>query len=75
MKITTSIDILSKPENIFPWVAQPDKAMRWQKDVKGGEIIKETPEKIGTTFKILASMVTNMVLFVWKMTSWYNWSP
>lgn len=51
MKITTSIDIPSKPENIFPWVAQPDKAMRWQKDVKGGEIIKETPEKIGTTFK------------------------
>ena len=25
--------------------------MLWQKGVKGGEILKETPEKIGTTFK------------------------
>lgn len=25
--------------------------MRWQKGVKEGEIIKETPEKVGTTFR------------------------
>jgi len=51
MKIIATIDILCKPEEIFPWINEPDKAMRWQKGVKGGEIIKETPERIGTTFK------------------------
>jgi hypothetical protein len=51
MKITLAVDIFCKPEEIFPWVAEPDRAMRWQKGVKGGEIIKETPEKIGTTFR------------------------
>ena len=51
MKISTSIDILANPNSIFPWIAQPDKAMLWQKDIKGGKIITETPEKIGTTFK------------------------
>jgi hypothetical protein len=25
--------------------------MRWQKGVKGGEILKATPEKVGTTFR------------------------
>jgi hypothetical protein len=28
----------------------PEKAMLWQKGVKKGTILKETPEKIGTTF-------------------------
>jgi len=51
MKITLTIDILCSPAKVFPWIAEPDRAMRWQKGVKGGEIIKETPEKIGTTFK------------------------
>lgn len=51
MKVTVAVDILCKPEGVFPWIADPDKAMRWQKGVKGGEIIKETPEKVGTTFK------------------------
>ena len=51
MKITVTIDIFCGPEEIFPWIDEPDKAMLWQKNVKGGEIIKETPEKIGTTFK------------------------
>lgn len=51
MKIKVSIDIFCKREEVFPWIDDPDKAMRWQKGVKAGEIIKETPEKIGTTFK------------------------
>jgi uncharacterized protein YndB with AHSA1/START domain len=51
MEINTSIDISSKPEEVFSWIDNPDKAMRWQKGVKSGEIIKETSEKIGTTFK------------------------
>ena len=51
MNITVAADIFCKPERVFPWIADPDKAMRWQKGVKGGEIIKETPEKTGTTFR------------------------
>jgi hypothetical protein len=51
MKIALATDIFCKPEEVFPWIADPDKAMRWQKDVKGGEIITETEEKIGTTFR------------------------
>ena len=51
MKITTAINISSKPNEIFPWIDNPDRAMRWQKGVKKGEIIKETTEKIGTTFR------------------------
>ena len=51
MKISTTIDIHSKPEEVFSWINEPNKAMRWQKGVKSAEIIKETPQKIGTTFK------------------------
>jgi hypothetical protein len=51
MKISAAIDISCKPEEVFPWIDEPNKAMLWQKGVKSGEIIKETPEKIGTTFK------------------------
>ena len=51
MKITLAVDIFCPPEDVFPWIAEPDKAMQWQKGVKGGEIIKETPEKVGTTFR------------------------
>lgn len=45
MKIIASIDISSKPNDIFAWIDNPDKAMQWQKGVKTGEIINETSEK------------------------------
>ncbi len=51
MKIETSIDISSSPNDIFAWIDNPDKAMHWQNGVKTAEIIKETSEKTGTTFK------------------------
>ena len=51
MEIALTVDIFCKPEEVFPWIAEPHKAMRWQKDVKGGEILKETSEKVGTTFR------------------------
>ena len=49
-KISTAIEISCNPEEVFPWIDEPDKAMLWQKGVKSGKIINETPEKIGTTF-------------------------
>lgn len=51
MKITLEIDISCRPDEVFSWINDPDKAMRWQKGVKSGEILKETSEKIGTRFK------------------------
>jgi len=50
MKMTVAIDTSCRREELFPWVADPHKAVRWQKAVKGGRILRETPEKIGTTF-------------------------
>ena len=50
MRITYENEILKPPEIVFPWIAEPEKAMKWQKNVKGGEIIINKPEIIGTTF-------------------------
>ena len=50
MRMKVAIDILRRPEEVFPWIADPDKAMRWQENVTGGQVLEETPEKIGTTF-------------------------
>jgi len=35
MKITYAIDIACEPEDVFPWIAEPEKAMLWQTGVKG----------------------------------------
>ena len=51
MRITCVNEILKPPEFVFPWIAEPDKAMQWQKNVKGGEILIDEPEVVGTTFK------------------------
>jgi hypothetical protein len=50
MRITASVDISCKPHEVFPWIAEPKKAMLWQKGVKEGTILIEKPEIIGTTF-------------------------
>jgi hypothetical protein len=44
-------EICKTPEVVFPWIAEPGKAMQWQKNVKGGEILSQKPEMVGTTFK------------------------
>ncbi len=51
MKITTTIDIKSTPEQVFYWLEDPDRAMQWQTSVGQTEIIQETPDRIGTTFR------------------------
>ncbi len=51
MRIIYANEIGKPPEVVFPWIAEPDKAMQWQKNVKGGEIIVQSPEVVGTTFK------------------------
>jgi hypothetical protein len=51
MRIACENEIARPPEVVFPWIADPVKAVKWQKNVKGGEIILDKPEKIGTTFR------------------------
>jgi len=51
MRIVYEDVIPRPPEIVFPWIADPDKAMKWQKNVKSGEIIENKPEIVGTTFK------------------------
>ena len=53
MRIVYENVISQPPEIVFPWIAEPEKAMKWQKNFKGGEIIIRKPEVIGTTFKEL----------------------
>lgn len=51
MRITYENEILKPADIVFPWIAEPEKAMKWQKDVKSGEIFVSRPEIVGTTFK------------------------
>jgi uncharacterized protein YndB with AHSA1/START domain len=50
VKIVREIEIAQPPEAVFPWIADPPKAMLWQKDVRGGEILASTPDVVGTAF-------------------------
>jgi hypothetical protein len=51
MKISCSIDINSPVEKVWEWLGTPEKAMVWQTGVAGGEILNETPDMVGTTFR------------------------
>ena len=51
MEITSLIDIKSTPEVVFGWLENPQKAMEWMTSVSGGEILHDTPERVGTTFR------------------------
>jgi hypothetical protein len=51
MRIVYEDEIARTPEIVFPWIAEPEKAMKWQKNVRGGEIIVDRPEMVGTTFR------------------------
>jgi len=51
MKITNRIEINATPEKVFYWLEEPNRAMEWMTSVTRSEIIKETPNKVGTTFR------------------------
>jgi hypothetical protein len=51
MKLTYTININSKPEKVFYWLGTPEKAMTWMKNVSKTELLQETPDMIGTTFR------------------------
>lgn len=51
MKISSAIKIESTPEIVFGWLENPEKAKQWMTSVSEGEIILETPERVGTKFR------------------------
>jgi hypothetical protein len=51
MKLTYTIDINSRPDKVFYWLGTPEKAMTWMTNVSNTELVKETPDMIGTTFR------------------------
>src|SRR5512136_1242738 len=51
MRVECENIISRPPKAVFPWIAEPDKAMKWQKNVKGGEVLVSKPGMVGTTFK------------------------
>lgn len=49
MKVVNRLEINTKPEKVFYWLEAPDRAMKWMTSVTRTEIIKETPDRVGTT--------------------------
>ncbi len=55
MKINLHIDIQSTPEYVFSWIDDPEKARMWQNGITEGEILLETPGRVGTRFREVIS--------------------
>jgi uncharacterized protein YndB with AHSA1/START domain len=51
MKISIRIGIKATSEKVFYWLEDPGRAMEWMTSVTKTEIIKATPNMIGTTFR------------------------
>lgn len=51
MNVSFSIEINSPPATVFGWLEKPEKAVRWMTSVTKTDILQETPEKTGTTFR------------------------
>ncbi len=42
--------ISAPPEEVFAWIADPERARQWQPDVAGGHITHREPGMVGTRF-------------------------
>jgi len=51
MKISSAIDINSTPQEVFGWLEDPEKAKQWMTSVTETEILHETPDRVGTSFR------------------------
>jgi hypothetical protein len=51
MRIINTIEIKATVSAVFGWLEDPNRAMEWMTSVTKGEIIEETPEIVGTTFR------------------------
>jgi uncharacterized protein YndB with AHSA1/START domain len=51
MNISYIIKINSPPERVFYWIGDPERAQRWMSSVSKTEILRQTPNMVGTTFR------------------------
>ena len=51
MKLEYAIDLRATPQKVWDWIGNSQKAMMWQTNVTKGEILEQTPNMIGTTFR------------------------
>lgn len=51
MKISSGIWIKSTPQTLFNWLEDPEKARQWMTSVSEGEVLHETTDRVGTTFR------------------------
>jgi uncharacterized protein YndB with AHSA1/START domain len=51
MKITCTIEIHNSPEKVFYWLNNPERAMAWMSSVSKTELLQETPDLVGTSFR------------------------
>ncbi|UCH51924.1 MAG: SRPBCC family protein [Chloroflexota bacterium] len=51
MKLSYTMDFKCTPEQVWYWLGTPERAMKWQTNISKTEILEETPNMIGTTFR------------------------
>ena len=51
MKIVNTIAINAPRQIVFSWLDDKDRAKRWMQGISRSETIRETPERVGTTFR------------------------
>jgi hypothetical protein len=51
MIVAAEIEIAKTAQEVFPWIADPEKAMQWQRNIKSGEVVNRKPGIVGTEFK------------------------
>lgn len=50
MRVDTAVDVDRDPAAVFAWIEDPDRAMRWQRDVRDYTIVSEGADVVGTVF-------------------------
>jgi len=50
MKVSDSIEIRAPPEEIWPYLTEPDKTKEWFTPLKEFDYIDKNPEGVGSTF-------------------------
>lgn len=51
MNISYTVEINSPPEKVFYWIGDPERAKVWMSSVSKTEILHQTPDMVGTTFR------------------------
>lgn len=51
LHLNETVTIAASPSAVFSWIANPERARRWQPDVKAYEVTRATPELVGTEFR------------------------